>query len=325
VPDAYGRGRIIGDYRRVALYGVDRLIERKQEEKASLDSAMSTDEIIRDREELAEQIRALGELKQMAEAYGFDISRPAATAKEAVQWLYFAYLAGIKEQNGAAMSLGRTSTFLDIYIERDLAEKVITESEAQELIDQLVIKLRIVRFMRTPEYDALFSGKKSLATVIAESDRRIDPVFDDSPFYFAIERPWGVPYYMRIALAALVWPVLGLLAVFVAFGKPRGEAVVPYAKSVVYFACLGAGFIAIELSLLQHLTLLLGHPIFTLSILLCTILAAGGIGSALSNRVPRRAACVAVAALGGVVAPAASATDPDCTRTSLVPRRMPVR
>ena len=121
LPDAYGRGRIIGDYRRVALYGVDRLIERKKEEKSALDAEPSSDEIIRDREELAEQIRALGELKEMAAKYGFDISGPARTAKEAVQWLYFGYLAGVKEQNGAAMSLGRTSTFLDIYFERDLA------------------------------------------------------------------------------------------------------------------------------------------------------------------------------------------------------------
>src|SRR5262245_52991510 len=145
LPDAYGRGRIIGDYRRVALYGVDRLIERKQEEKGSLDGAMSTDDIIRDREELAEQIRALKELKQMAASYGFDISQPAATAKEAVQWLYFGYLAGVKEQNGAAMSLGRTSTFLDIYFERDLASGALTEEQAQEIVDDFVIKLRIVR------------------------------------------------------------------------------------------------------------------------------------------------------------------------------------
>src|SRR5215470_11810101 len=127
LPDAYGRGRIIGDYRRVALYGVKRLIERKQEEKGELDSAMSSDDIIRDREELSEQIRALKELQQMAAGYGFDISRPAGSASEAVQWLYFGYLAAVKEQNGAAMSLGRTSTFLDIYFERDLEEGVLTE------------------------------------------------------------------------------------------------------------------------------------------------------------------------------------------------------
>jgi formate C-acetyltransferase len=164
LPDAYGRGRIIGDYRRVALYGVDRLIERKQREKAALDFDWSTDEIIRDREELSEQIRALGELKEMAAKYGFDISAPAATAREAVQWLYFAYLGGVKEQNGAAMSLGRTSTFLDIYFERDLRAGRITESEAQELVDDFVIKLRIVRFLRTPEYDSLFSGDPTWVT-----------------------------------------------------------------------------------------------------------------------------------------------------------------
>src|SRR6059058_4854983 len=146
LPDAYGRGRIIGDYRRVPLYGVARLIERKEQEKNALDAAMSTDEVIRDREELAEQIRALNELLTMALAYGSDISGPATTAREAVQWLYFAYLAGVKEQNGAAMSLGRTSTFLDIYFARDLAARRLTESQAQEILDDFVIKLRIVRF-----------------------------------------------------------------------------------------------------------------------------------------------------------------------------------
>jgi formate C-acetyltransferase len=164
LPDAYGRGRIIGDYRRVALYGVARLIEHKQEEKASLDSAHSTDEVIRDREELSEQIRALKELQKMAASYGFDISKPARTAKEAVQWLYFGYLAGVKEQNGAAMSLGRTSTFLDIYFARDLAAGVLTEEQAQEIIDDFVIKLRIVRFLRTPEYDELFAGDPTWVT-----------------------------------------------------------------------------------------------------------------------------------------------------------------
>lgn len=164
LPDAYGRGRIIGDYRRVALYGVARLIERKQEEKRSLDSMMSTDEIIRDREELSEQIRALGELEQMAASYGFDISVPARTSREAVQWLYFAYLAAVKEQNGAAMSLGRTSTFLDIYFERDLTAGTITEQQAQEIIDDFVIKLRIIRFLRTPEYDELFAGDPTWVT-----------------------------------------------------------------------------------------------------------------------------------------------------------------
>jgi formate C-acetyltransferase len=164
LPDAYGRGRIIGDYRRVALYGVARLIEQKQQEKRSLDSAMSTDEIIRDREELSEQIRSLKELVQMAASYGFDVSVPARNAREAVQWLYFGYLAAVKEQNGAAMSLGRTSTFLDIYFERDLSEGVITEEQAQEFVDDFVIKLRIVRFLRTPEYDELFAGDPTWVT-----------------------------------------------------------------------------------------------------------------------------------------------------------------
>ena len=164
LPDAYGRGRIIGDYRRVALYGVARLIERKTQEKAALDTAASSEAIIRDREELAEQIRALQELQQMAASYGFDISRPAASAKEAVQWLYFGYLAAVKEQNGAAMSLGRTSTFLDIYFERDLAAGALAEEQAQEIIDDFVIKLRIVRFLRTPEYDELFAGDPTWVT-----------------------------------------------------------------------------------------------------------------------------------------------------------------
>jgi formate C-acetyltransferase len=164
LPDAYGRGRIIGDYRRVALYGVSRLIEHKQREKQSLETAMSTEDIIRDREELSEQIRALKELQQMASAYGLDISNPAGDARDAVQWLYFAYLAAVKEQNGAAMSLGRTSTFLDIYFDRDLAAGVITESQAQEIVDDLVIKLRIVRFLRTPEYDELFAGDPTWVT-----------------------------------------------------------------------------------------------------------------------------------------------------------------
>jgi formate C-acetyltransferase len=164
LPDAYGRGRIIGDYRRVALYGVARLIKRKEEEKRELDSVMSTDEIIRDREELSEQIRSLKELQQMAAGYGFDISIPASNGKEAVQWLYFGYLAAVKEQNGAAMSLGRTATFLDIYFERDLAEGTLNETQIQEIIDDFIVKLRIVRFLRTPEYDALFAGDPTWVT-----------------------------------------------------------------------------------------------------------------------------------------------------------------
>jgi formate C-acetyltransferase len=164
LPDAYGRGRIIGDYRRVALYGVARLIAHKQQEKNSLDSAMSTDAIIRDREELSEQIRSLKELQQMAASYGFDISVPARNGREAVQWLYFGYLAAVKEQNGAAMSLGRTSTFLDIYFQRDLKSGSLTEEQVQEIIDDFVIKLRIVRFLRTPEYDELFAGDPTWVT-----------------------------------------------------------------------------------------------------------------------------------------------------------------
>jgi formate C-acetyltransferase len=164
LPDAYGRGRIIGDYRRVALYGISRLIEQKQNEKLDLDDMSSTDDIIRDREELSEQIKALQELKQMAASYGFDISKPAASACEAVQWLYFGYLAAVKEQNGAAMSLGRVSTFLDIYFARDLALGTLREEQAQEIVDDFVIKLRIVRFLRTPEYDELFAGDPTWVT-----------------------------------------------------------------------------------------------------------------------------------------------------------------
>jgi formate C-acetyltransferase len=163
LPDAYGRGRIIGDYRRVALYGCDRLIEDKKDQKQSLE-AVSDEPTIRLREELSEQIRALEELKQMAASYGFDLSAPAATAQEAVQWLYFGYLAAVKEQNGAAMSLGRVSTFLDIYCERDLRNGAATETEIQELIDQFVMKLRMVRFLRTPEYNELFSGDPTWVT-----------------------------------------------------------------------------------------------------------------------------------------------------------------
>jgi formate C-acetyltransferase len=158
LPDAYGRGRIIGDYRRVALYGVDFLIEDKQQEKAELDERHSTEDVIRLREELSEQIRSLQELKEMATRYGSDISQPASDAREAVQWTYFAYLAAIKQQNGAAMSAGRLSSFWDIYFERDLREGTLTEEQAQEIIDDLVIKWRLVRFLRAPEYNQLFSG-----------------------------------------------------------------------------------------------------------------------------------------------------------------------
>ena len=164
LPDAYGRGRIIGDYRRVALYGVDALIATKKLERMEMDMQRSTEDVIRDREENAEQVKALGELKKMAASYGFDISAPAQNAREAVQWLYFAYLGAVKEQNGAAMSLGRTSTFLDVFVQRDIAAGVLTEDSAQEIIDDFVIKLRIVRFLRTPEYDALFSGDPTWVT-----------------------------------------------------------------------------------------------------------------------------------------------------------------
>jgi formate C-acetyltransferase len=164
LPDAYGRGRIIGDYRRVALYGTDALIDAKKAEHAELDMHFSTESIIRDREENAEQIRALQELTRMAATYGYDIARPAANAREALQWLYFAYLGAVKEQNGAAMSFGRNTGFLDVYIQRDLEAGVLDETGAQELIDDLVIKLRIVRFLRTPEYDALFSGDPTWVT-----------------------------------------------------------------------------------------------------------------------------------------------------------------
>lgn len=164
LPDAYGRGRIIGDYRRVALYGVDYLIEKKKEAKKNYVFDIMNSPVIRQREELSEQIKALEELKEMAASYGFDISRPAEDTKEAVQWLYFAYLAAVKEQNGAAMSLGRVSTFLDIYAERDLAERRYTEEEIQEIVDHFVMKLRMVRFLRTPAYDELFSGDPTWVT-----------------------------------------------------------------------------------------------------------------------------------------------------------------
>ena len=158
LPDGYGRGRIIGDYRRVALYGVDALIAEKKVELEILDTDEFTEDVIRNREEIGDQIKALNDLKAMAAKYGFDISEPASNAKEAIQWLYFGYLGAVKDQNGAAMSLGRTSTFLDIFIERDLQNGSLTEEQAQELMDQFIIKLRLVRFLRAPEYNELFSG-----------------------------------------------------------------------------------------------------------------------------------------------------------------------
>jgi formate C-acetyltransferase len=164
LPDAYGRGRIIGDYRRVALYGVDRLIAAKKAERAQIDARWPSEAVMQLRMDIADQLRALADLKTMAASYDFDIGRPAANAREAVQWTYFGYLGAIKEMNGAAMSIGRVSTFFDIYIERDFAENALTEEEAQEIIDQFVMKLRIVRFLRTPAYDALFSGDPYWAT-----------------------------------------------------------------------------------------------------------------------------------------------------------------
>ncbi len=163
LPDAYGRGRIIGDYRRIALYGTDKLIEDKIEQHASIEGEM-TAEKIQLKEELAEQIKALNEMAELGEIYGFNIRKPARNAREAIQWLYFGYLSAVKEQNGAAMSIGRTSTFLDIYIERDLKKGLITESEAQELIDHFIMKLRLVKFARTPEYNSLFSGDPTWVT-----------------------------------------------------------------------------------------------------------------------------------------------------------------
>ena len=163
LPDAYGRGRIIGDYRRVALYGVDRLIEDKRHQKDTTRVIMYSD-VIREREELSEQIRALDDLKKLGEIYGFDISRPAKDTREAIQWLYFGYLAAVKEQNGAAMSLGRTSTFLDVYAQRDLAAGVYTERQIQEFVDHFIMKLRLIKFARTPEYNDLFSGDPQWVT-----------------------------------------------------------------------------------------------------------------------------------------------------------------
>ncbi len=165
LPDTYGRGRIVGDYRRVALYGIEYLIAQKKDDLANCGSGIMTDDVIRQREELADQIRALQQMQEMAAGYGFDISKPAANAREAVQWLYFGYLAAIRSQNGAAMSVGRVSTFLDVYIDRDLKEGTLTEQEAQELIDHLVLKLRMVKFARIPSYNQLFSGDPVWATL----------------------------------------------------------------------------------------------------------------------------------------------------------------
>ncbi|CEI80277.1 formate acetyltransferase [Oceanobacillus oncorhynchi subsp. incaldanensis] len=185
LPDAYGRGRIIGDYRRVALYGVDRLIEEKKKDLQLIGNGTMTDDVIRDREETSEQIRSLMDLKKLGEKYEFDLSKPATTAQEAFQWLYLAYLAAIKEQNGAAMSLGRVSTFLDIYIERDIENGVMTEQEAQELVDHFVMKLRLVKFARTPDYNELFSGDPTWVTEslagIAEDGR---PLVTKSSYRF---------------------------------------------------------------------------------------------------------------------------------------------
>ena len=165
LPDTYGRGRIVGDYRRIALYGIDRLVEAKQYDLANCGNGKMRDSVIRQREELADQIRALKQMKVMAASYGCDISKPAANAREAVQWTYFGYLAAIKTQNGAAMSIGRISTFLDIYIKRDIDNGTLTEAEAQELIDHLVLKLRMVKFARIPSYNELFSGDPVWATL----------------------------------------------------------------------------------------------------------------------------------------------------------------
>ena len=165
LPDTYGRGRIVGDYRRVALYGIDRLIEAKKVAHYRAGCGNMYDDVIRMREEISQQLKALNGMKEMAKAYGYDISKPARNAKEAVQWLYFGYLAAVKTQNGAAMSVGRISTFLDIYIQRDLQNGTLTESEAQELIDHMTMKFRLVKFARIPEYNQLFSGDPTWVTL----------------------------------------------------------------------------------------------------------------------------------------------------------------
>ncbi|MCQ2611233.1 MAG: formate acetyltransferase, partial [Treponema sp.] len=165
LPDTYGRGRIVGDYRRIALYGIDYLIKAKEADKANTGNGTMTEDVIRLREEISEQIKCLKQMKEMAASYGYDISKPAKTAKEAFQWLYFGYLAAIKTQNGAAMSVGRVSTFLDIYIERDMKNGVLTEAQAQELVDHIVMKFRMVRFARIESYNQLFSGDPVWATL----------------------------------------------------------------------------------------------------------------------------------------------------------------
>lgn len=205
LPDAYGRGRIIGDYRRVALYGVDRLIAEKHAERMLVDAMWPTDEIIREREELAEQVRALKDLAAMASSYGHDISGPATTAHEAVQWTYFAYLGAIKDANGAAMSIGRISTFFDAYIERDMASGTLDEQGAQELIDQLVIKLRIVRFLRTPEYDSLFTGDPYWATeCIGGMDVNGQTLVTRTSFRMFIGGSVGLPISETVGLRGLM-------------------------------------------------------------------------------------------------------------------------
>jgi len=196
LPDTYGRGRIVGDYRRVALYGMDFLIEEKQKDLANTGCGVMTDDVIRLREEIAEQIKQLKRMKVMAESYGFDISKPAKNAKEAFQWLYFGYLAAIKTQNGAAMSVGRVSTFLDIYVERDLKNGVITESEAQELVDHFVMKLRMVKFARIESYNQLFSGDPVWATLDVAgigSDGRSMVTKNDFRFLHTLENMGPAP------------------------------------------------------------------------------------------------------------------------------------
>jgi len=196
LPDTYGRGRIVGDYRRVALYGMDFLIQEKQKDLANTGCGVMTDDVIRLREEIAEQIKQLKKMKLMAESYGFDISKPAKDAKEAFQWLYFGYLAAIKTQNGAAMSVGRVSTFLDIYVERDLKNGVITESQAQELVDHFVMKLRMVKFARIESYNQLFSGDPVWATLDVAgigSDGRSMVTKNDFRFLHTLENMGPAP------------------------------------------------------------------------------------------------------------------------------------